>query len=164
MDASTRIHGGKFSQESAFHGDPSDSWNSTDQLKDLNNSAAVALAFANQAHNAQVYYQNVKSRALAFGDPTKRWIEMPNKSLPVHHDAVVASKVASFTPVIFTQISDNQELSVLPNPLLLNGKLSANLVLCNGSTHTAPEPQCKSICTHLTSLFPFLMIICNLNQ
>ncbi|EHA8586973.1 protein ROS1A-like [Cocos nucifera] len=66
---------------------------------------------------------------------------MPYKSLPHHTSAAVASKVGFFTLVICTQIRDNQEVFIPPNPLLLNGKVSANLVLCNGSKRSTPEPQ-----------------------
>ncbi|XP_038986612.1 protein ROS1A isoform X2 [Phoenix dactylifera] len=61
--------------------------------------------------------------------------------MPSPSDAAVASKLASFTPLMFAQISSSQELSVPPNQLLLNGKASSNPVLYNGSDRPALKPQ-----------------------
>ncbi|XP_008807511.2 protein ROS1A isoform X1 [Phoenix dactylifera] len=64
-----------------------------------------------------------------------------SKAMPLPSDTVVASKVTSFTPLMFAQFSDGQELTVPPNQFPLSGKLSLNPVLCNGSNGLAPKPQ-----------------------
>ncbi|KAG1369661.1 protein ROS1A [Cocos nucifera] len=64
-----------------------------------------------------------------------------NKAMPLASDAAVASKVTSFTPLMFAQFSSGQELTVPPNQFPLSGKLSLNPILCNGSNGLALKPQ-----------------------
>nr|XP_010940517.1 protein ROS1A isoform X1 [Elaeis guineensis] len=75
-----------------------------------------------------------------------------NKAMPLPSDAAVATKVKSFTPLMFAQFSSGQELSVPPNQFPLSGRLSLNPILCNASNGLAPKPQYG----HPISLLPNL--------
>ncbi|XP_073114021.1 protein ROS1A isoform X3 [Elaeis guineensis] len=49
-------------------------------------------------------------------------------------------------------INGSQELSAPPNQFLLNGKMSQNPVICNGSNHLASKPQCRYPASTLPNL------------
>lgn len=76
-----------------------------------------------------------------------------SRVMPLPYDVAIASKIASLTLLMFSQINGSQELSALPNQFLLNGNMSQNPALCNGSNHMASKRQCESVFTPPPNFF-----------